>query len=65
MGDPIALAQSHVISGRQIVSRQRALIERLRAHGRDLADAEELMDRFEASLRIFEEDLARLERECG
>jgi hypothetical protein len=60
-GQHISQAREHVQRGRQIVARQRSLIEQIRAQGRDTEEAEELLVRFEASLRIFEEDLARLE----
>ena len=59
--DQIALAREHVTKGRAIVARQRALIEQIRTQRRDPALAEDLLVRFEASLRIFEEDLGRLE----
>ena len=59
--DQIALAREHVVKGRAIVARQRILIEKIRARRSDPSQAEDLLDRFEASLRIFEEDLERLE----
>ena len=58
----ISLAQDHVEKGRVIVARQRALIERLRVNRHDTRDAEELLARFEATLRIFTDDLDRLEQ---
>ena len=60
--DHIFLAREHVSKGRQIVARQRALILQIREQRRDPAEAEDLLLRFESSLHIFEEDLARLER---
>ena len=57
----IAIARDHVVKGRAIVARQRNLIAEIRAHRRDPALAEDLLVRFEASLRIFEQDLERLE----
>ena len=59
--DHIALAREHVVKGRAIVARQRDLIAQIRAQSRDPHQAEDLLKRFEASLRIFEEDLGRLE----
>ena len=61
LNDQIALAREHVVKGRAIVARQRALIEQIRARRSDPSQAEDLLVRFEASLRIFEEDLERLE----
>lgn len=59
--DAVARAREHVLEGHTIVARQRALIERIRVQRRDPQEAEELLVRFEASLKIFEEDLERLE----
>jgi hypothetical protein len=58
--DQITLAREHVTRGRAIVARQRSLIAQIRAQRRDPALAEDFLARFEASLRIFEEDLERL-----
>jgi hypothetical protein len=58
----ISRARDHVLRGHEIVARQRTLIQTIRAQGRDAADAEELLMQFEASLRIFEEDLVLLEQ---
>ena len=52
------LAEQHVIKGRQIVARQRELIERIRARDGDCDKAEGLLSQFEATLAIFEQDLA-------
>ena len=46
------------IKGRQIVARQRELIERIRARDGDCDKAEGLLSQFEATLAIFEQDLA-------
>ena len=53
-----AFAEQHVIKGRQIVARQRELIERIRARDGDCDKAEGLLSQFEATLAIFEQDLA-------
>ena len=58
-------ALRHVLRGRIIIERQRALIERRKALGADTKQSEELLDRFEASQVIFEEDLHRFSRESG
>jgi hypothetical protein len=58
--DRISLAERHVKRGREIVARQRELIAQLRAHRCDTAFAEDLLQCFERSLAIFEDDLARL-----
>jgi len=55
-------AQRHVRRGREIVSRQRELIAEIRAGHRDTSSAEDLLQRFENSLAIFESDLADIER---
>jgi hypothetical protein len=57
----VPLAREHVVKGRAIVARQRGLIEQIRARRSGPSQAEDLLLRFEASLRIFEEDLRRLE----
>jgi hypothetical protein len=59
--DQIALAREHVVKGRAIVARQRVLIEQIGARRSDPSQAEDLLVRFEASLRLFEDDLERLE----
>jgi hypothetical protein len=55
-------AQRHVRRGREIVSRQRELIAEIRVGQRDASLAEDLLQRFENSLAIFESDLADIER---
>jgi hypothetical protein len=57
-------ARRHVATGRSIIERQRALIERDQASGADTKSSEELLARFEASQMIFEEDLLRIRREA-
>lgn len=53
----IELARRHVAEGRRIVIAQRSRIERGEVDGED---AHRLLVSFEASLEIFEQDLARL-----
>ena len=65
LNDPVALARTHVLKGREIVAQQRFLIERLRTLRLDLTEAEDLLGRFEDCLRIFEDDLERLEGEAS
>jgi hypothetical protein len=55
------LAVQHVERGNAIVVRQRRLIDKLRAMKGATSGAEELVDAFERSLAIFEDDLDRLE----
>jgi hypothetical protein len=54
------LARKHVLAGRQVIERQRALIERIKALGLNTASHEELLVRFETSQAIFEADLVRI-----
>ena len=61
MASHLTLARTHVQKGREIVARQRDLIARMRALRADPARAEDLLGQFERTLRIFEDDLARLE----
>jgi len=51
------MALRHVLEGRRIVARQKALIERMRASGLDISDAESLLNSFIRSLAVFEDDL--------
>jgi hypothetical protein len=55
----IELAKRHVEAGREIVARQRDLI----ASGRVALGAAELLEAFERSQAIFEDDLARFLKE--
>lgn len=55
--DRIEQARQHVIAGRRIVHRQRERMARGEVKG---LDAQRLLQTFETSLKIFEEDLARL-----
>ena len=56
LDDHIAIARRHVDEGRKIVERQRRLI----MTGHAPYNAEDVLATFEASQRIFEDDLARL-----
>ena len=56
-------ARRHVAEGRLIVSRQKLRIARLKAAGCFTLDAEQTLDVFERSLRIFEEHEQKLSRE--
>jgi len=58
-------ADRHVISGREVIRRQRDLIARKQADGRTTDDSEELLALFERTQTIFEDDLARITRECA
>jgi hypothetical protein len=55
-----ALVRKHVSGGRRIIKKQRELIRRIRATGRDCEGSEALLAQFETSLAIFEQDLADL-----
>ena len=55
-------ALRHVVRGREIVAEQRALVERLQGLGQNTRREEELLDRFERSLAIFECDLQQIEQ---
>lgn len=57
------LACRHVAGGRQVIDRQRAIINRQRAHALDSRDAERLLEAFERSQAIFEDDLDRVWQE--
>ena len=46
---------------RLLIERQKAMVERHRAEGRDPKPAEDLLAAFERSQKVFERDLARLE----
>jgi hypothetical protein len=60
MDEMRALAERHVIAARKIVARQRELVRRLEAAGRDTAQEQRTLDLFEQSLQIFEEHHCRL-----
>jgi len=62
MTELLEIARQHVIDGRKIVERQRALVDRLRKGGHNTQDAARTLDMFERSLAIFEEHLSIIER---
>jgi hypothetical protein len=59
-----AMAERHVITGRRTVARQREIIARLKSLGRDTHESERLLDTFERSLAIFEDDLRRISQDA-
>jgi hypothetical protein len=58
-------AHRHVVSGREVIRRQRDLIAARKADGRNTDESEELLVTFERTQAIFEDDLARITRERG
>jgi hypothetical protein len=60
-----ALAEQHVEEGRRVIERQRQLIARKKVAYSDTIFAEELLDQFLLSQRIFEDDLTNLIRTGG
>ena len=56
-------ARKHVAEGRQVLSRQRAVIERLKRYGLDTEHSEQILTAFERSQKIFEADLDRIRQE--
>jgi len=59
----LAMAEGHVEEGRRIVARQRDLIARQRALGRDTDVSEWLLSQFKRSLVAFEQDLQSIRDE--
>ena len=59
--DPLAIAQSHVQEGREIVARQRRIIAQRQVAGLDTRDAESVLREFERTLATFEEDLQAIQ----
>jgi len=57
------MAIRHVLEGRRIVARQKALIEKLRVSGLDTNDAKSVLNSFIGSLMIFEDDLRAAQAE--
>ena len=57
-----ALARRHVEWGRQVIDRQRQYLEELKESGRDTEAAEKLLLVLERTQKVFERDLADLER---
>jgi hypothetical protein len=65
MGDQMTTAQQHVFEARNVVLRQRKIIERLQAKGSDTTQAQITLRMFEGTLKLFEEhlrDMARARR---
>ena len=62
IADRIGQAQRHVEWGRFAIVRQREMVERHRAEGRDTKLAEDLLSVFERTQKVFERDLAELEK---
>ena len=58
-----AFARGHVAWGRQVIARQHQYIKELRESGRDTEAAEKLLAVFERTQKLFEYDLAQLERQ--
>jgi hypothetical protein len=58
----LAMASRHVADGRRVLERQRALITSQRKAGLDTSASEELLDLFERTQAIFEDDLRAAER---
>jgi hypothetical protein len=63
--DHLAQATRHVTEARLIVARQRERIAQLRALGMSTMDAEQTLDIFLSSLRIFEDDECRLREDAA
>jgi dephospho-CoA kinase len=57
------MAARHVMSAKRIIANQKSLIERLRLAGLATDNSEALLDQFERTLQLFEEDLHRIEAE--
>ena len=58
------LARSHVEWGRRAIARQQQYVKELRESGRDTEAAENLLAVFERTQRVFEHDLADLEKQA-
>jgi hypothetical protein len=61
----LAFARGHVEWGRLTIVRQRQIVEKLKAEGRNSKAAEELLAVFERTQKVFEHDLADLEKRRG
>jgi hypothetical protein len=57
-----ALARRHVEGGRMVIARQQQYLKELRVSGRDIEAAEKLLAVFERTQKVFEYDLADLEK---
>ena len=61
----LEIAKRHVREGREIVGRQKRLVERQKLAGLDSSEAESLLRTLEHSLATFEYDLADILAETG
>jgi hypothetical protein len=61
-GTKLAMASRHVAEGRGVIERQRALITSQRKAGLNTTASEKLLDLFERTQAIFEDDLRAAER---
>ena len=59
----LAMAERHVKNGRAVIERQRQLVSLQTARGRHTASSQHLLEQFERSQAIFEQDLAWLKAE--
>jgi len=57
-------ARRHVAEGRLVIKRQRSLIAHQTALGNDTTNSQSLLNRFEETQTIFEDDLERITKEC-
>ena len=57
-----AFARGHVEWGRRVIARQQQYLKELRDSGRDTEAAEKLLLMFERTQKVFEHDLADLEK---
>ena len=58
------MAERHVEEGRRIIARQRELVARQKALGRDMTASQTLLEEFERSQAIFEADLQVIESDA-
>jgi hypothetical protein len=58
-----AFARRHVEWGRLVIARQRQYLKELKESGRDTEAAEKLLLVFERTQKVFEHDLAALEKQ--
>jgi hypothetical protein len=63
--DQVQSAQRHIELGRAIIEYHKELLERRRAEGGDTKPVEDLLAALEHSQKVFERDLAELERPSG
>jgi len=61
----IRRAQSHVEFGRSFIEYNKELLEKYRSDGRDTKPVEDLLATLERTQKVFEFDLADLERRRG